>query len=238
MKYKNWLGLSIGTLLLIAIVQGIGVWIAYDSLRERTEKALNECFKKAFNRVVDDQINNLPYPDGTITHFLYYPVDTTSTTDYGEEMENVNFYLAQQSSAVLQDYYNQSEVSLDSLRLKLEKELHHNGVEGIISIQKLNVNTGDIVQESLGSDKIFLSIFSIVSSKAYLYEAKGVAVRAKVDFPLINRPVITWVLFCLFTLLLASGVIGSLFANISQLQIQKAFVNSQRQKYYEQAQEI
>lgn len=234
MKYRNLLRLSIGTLLLIAIVQGIGVGIAYNSLRERTEKTLNECFKKAFNRVVDDQINNLPYPDGTVTHFLYYPVDSTHTY----EIEDNAFYISQQSSSILQDYYGLPEISLDSLKLRLEKELWYDGVGGHIAIQKIETTTGKLLQEALAAEDKVWSVLGVTSCQAWLYESKGIAVQARLDLSFTEGPVGAWILFSLLTLSLSAWAVGALYVSIRRLRAQEKSLESQRQNFYQQAKEV
>ena len=234
MKYKSLLRLSIGTLLLIAIVQGVGVGIAYDSLRKEIKLSLDESFKKAFEGVVDGQVNNLPYPDGTVTHFLYYPVDSTHTV----VLDNKSFYLSQQSSAILQDYYGLPEISLDSLKLRLEKELRYDGVEGHIAIQKVEMTTGKILQEVSTAEDKGWSVLGVTSCQAWLHEPKGIAVQARLDLLFTEGPVGAWVLFCLLTLLLSAWVIGVLYASIRRLRAQEISLEGQRQNFYQQAKEV
>lgn len=234
MKQKRILWFSIGILLLIGVVQWLGMTYAYNSLREKLEVSLNQSFKKAFGRVVDDQINNLPYPDGTATHLLYYPIDSTHVY----EMEDYAFHITQQSSAVLQDYYDQPEVSLDSLRQRLEKELEADGVGGHVAVQKVNVTTGQILQEVPAADDRGWTVLGVTSCRAWLHEARSIAVQARLEVPFPEGQVGAWALFCLLTLLLSAFVIGALYASARRLQVQNASLEDQRQDFYRQAKEM
>ena len=234
MKVKIAVWLSVCVLLLIMAVQYACMRYAYDALKEKTLVTLDGSFKKAFGRVVDDQINNLPYPDGTVTHYLYYPIDSTHTY----EMEDYSFYISQQSSAILQDYYHLPEISLDSLRQRLEKELRFDGVRGRVTIQKVEVPTGELLQESSMPGDKRCSMLNVTSCRAWLHEANGIAVQARLDLPFSGDLVGAWLLFSLLTSLLSVWVIGILFVNARRLLAQKTSLDSQRQDFYRQAEEM
>ena len=68
MKIKTTVWLSVCAL--IVLFQGAGAWYAYRALAEKTDKTLKAAFRKAFDLTVDEQLNALPFPDGTVTHTL------------------------------------------------------------------------------------------------------------------------------------------------------------------------
>ena len=127
MKTKTIILLSVCAL--VVLFQGIGAGYAYHSLKEKAGVALKAAFRKAFDTLVDEQVNALPYPDGTVTHLIYTPADSL----YRQDEELFSYYTSQQTSTILQDAYGQPEMSLDSLRLRLESELRYDGVEGEVS---------------------------------------------------------------------------------------------------------
>ena len=71
MKTKTIILLSVCAL--VVLFQGIGAGYAYHSLKEKAGVALKAAFRKAFDTLVDEQVNALPYPDGTVTHLIYTP---------------------------------------------------------------------------------------------------------------------------------------------------------------------
>lgn len=75
MKLRSLYILSIVGLLLVIVVQIGGMMYAYDNTKKEAERALNECFRLAFIETVDNEINNLPFPDMTIPFYsyLFYP---------------------------------------------------------------------------------------------------------------------------------------------------------------------
>ena len=71
MKLRSLYILSIVGLLLVIVVQIGGMMYAYDNTKKEAERALNECFRLAFIETVDNEINNLPFPDMTIPFYSY-----------------------------------------------------------------------------------------------------------------------------------------------------------------------
>ena len=72
MKLRSLYILSIVGLLLVIVVQIGGMMYAYDNTKKEAERALNECFRLAFIETVDNEINNLPFPDMTIPFWLTF----------------------------------------------------------------------------------------------------------------------------------------------------------------------
>ena len=58
-------------------------------------KTLKTAFRKAFDLTVDEQLNALPFPDGTVTHTLL------ADPAYLQDEEFYSFYTSQQTSAIL-----------------------------------------------------------------------------------------------------------------------------------------
>ena len=84
MKLRSLYILSIVGLLLVIVVQIGGMMYAYDNTKKEAERALNECFRLAFIETVDNEINNLPFPDMTIPFYLYLSKD--SIRSFEDEM--------------------------------------------------------------------------------------------------------------------------------------------------------
>lgn len=84
MKLRSLYILSIVGLLLVIVVQIGGMMYAYDNTKKEAERALNECFRLAFIETVDNEINNLSFPDMTIPFYLYLSKD--SIRSFEDEM--------------------------------------------------------------------------------------------------------------------------------------------------------
>ena len=102
MKTKTIILLSVCAL--VVLFQGIGAGYAYHSLKEKAGVALKAAFRKAFDTLVDEQVNALPYPDGTVTHLIYTPADSLYRQDAsgqkslidGVPPENISFPVSAQ----------------------------------------------------------------------------------------------------------------------------------------------
>ena len=81
MKLRSLYILSIVGLLLVIVVQIGGMMYAYDNTKKEAERALNECFRLAFIETVDNEINNLPFPDMTIPFYSYLSKDSIIRCD-------------------------------------------------------------------------------------------------------------------------------------------------------------
>ena len=84
MKLRSLYILSIVGLLLVIVVQIGGMMYAYDNTKKEAERALNECFRLAFIETVDNEINNLPFPDIAIPFYSYLSKD--SIRSFEDEM--------------------------------------------------------------------------------------------------------------------------------------------------------
>ena len=219
---------------LVVLFQGIGAGYAYHSLKEKAGVALKAAFRKAFDTLVDEQVNALPYPDGTVTHLIYTPADSL----YRQDEELFSFYTSQQTSTILQDAYGQPEMSLDSLRRRLESELRYDGVEGEVSIRKFDVRTGETLQCVPDASEGHAPGIYVISERASLHEAKGIAVEARLCQPFYKGYMGRMLLFYAVTLLLALAVIIPFVVRMRRLQREQAAIDGQRREFYGQAKEM
>lgn len=219
---------------LVVLFQGVGAGYAYHTLKEKTGVALKASFRKAFDTMVDEQVNALPYPDGTVTHLIYTPADSI----YQQDEELFSFYTSQQTSAILQDVYGRPEMSLDSLRLRLESELRYDGVEGEVIVRKFDARTGQTLQRSAEGSYEHISGLHVSSESAYLHEARGIAVEAQLVQPFYKGYMGRMLGFYVATLLLALAVVISFLARMRRLRREQAAIDEQRREFYFQAKEM
>ena len=71
MKLRSLYILSIVGLFLVVVIQLGGMMYAYDSYKKEAKRTLDECFRQAFIETVDNQVNNLPFPDYTVPFYSY-----------------------------------------------------------------------------------------------------------------------------------------------------------------------
>ena len=112
MKLRSLYILSIVGLFLVVVIQLGGMMYAYDSYKKEAKRTLDECFRQAFIETVDNQINNLPFPDYTIPFYSYIPKDEN------RPMDNEVFLGYQQAASFLQDVY-QVTIPLDEMERRL-----------------------------------------------------------------------------------------------------------------------
>ena len=232
MKTKTIILLSVCAL--VILFQGLGAGYAYHSQKKKADEALKAAFRKAFDTLVDEQVNALPYPDGTVTHLIYTPADSL----YIQDEELFSFYTSQQTSAILQDVYGQPEMSLDSLQQRLESELRYDGVEGEVFIRKFDARTGKTLQSVPDVSESSVSGLHVSSEPAYLHEAKGIAVEAWLVQPFYKGYLGRMLWFYAATLALALAVVIPFLVRMRKLQREQAAINGQRREFYLQAKEM
>ena len=233
MKLKSVVTLSVGALLLMAGVQVICTLYAYRSVAAQAEEALDKSFVRAFRyTVMDKRERSLShYPDGTILYFQCVPPDSS----YAVDNEKYTFYVAQQESAVLQDYYGLPEISLDTLCMNLENELRHEGISGVLSIVKGKEDeAGPRQVYADGTDSRWPGL-RMVSGKAYLHRTKGVYVQSQLFIPFYQGIVGRFLLFNATTLMLMLLVVGTFWSRSRRLRKQQAGIDRQKQNFYLQA---
>lgn len=234
MKLKNIVILSVIAMVLISAVQQAYIGYRLGAFRSKTEATLDACFQKAFDRAVDEQVNSLPLPEGTVTHLIYIPVTPGETPP--EEV--FSFYTSQQTSAILQDVYGVPEVSPDTLLKSLKKELHDDGVAGRVSLRRFDARTGQTLQVFPPDAEPGPVDMEFVSVRAYLHEGKGIAVEGLLHLSPLQRPLAQLFWFSLATRFLSLLVIVAFFVRLRNLRRQQEGIAQQRLEFYRQAKEL
>ena len=144
MKLRSLYILSIVGLLLVIVVQIGGMMYAYDNTKKEAERALNECFRLAFIETVDNEINNLPFPDMTIPFYSYLSKD--SIRSFEDEM----FLNYQQAASFLEDVYHVA-IPLDVMARLVEKKLKWKKQIGCMAIG-LILGAAAQIQAGAGQD--------------------------------------------------------------------------------------
>lgn len=223
MKIRTLVSISVVALLLIVALQCVGMYYAHRNLMQATKQTLDQCFEKAFIEVVDNQLNRLPLPPGTVTHFIYAPYSMKFDQD------DFYFYGYQQTSAILQKMYRTPEVSLDSLSLALSSRLRKREIEADVVIRKFDVNTGETLAQTAA---VLPTGFKALTSKqAFLYKEKGIAVEAILGIPLLWKLREVLPLF-LGTLLLLVGIVFTFIVQLRSVHSQGQAITEQRQDFY------
>ena len=174
MKARSVIHISIIGLLFIVLIQLGGMIYAYKAQMKVAEQSLNKYFWMAFTETVDDMVNNLPYPDGTVVSVIYFP------HRLGLNQNEFSQVGAQQTAQTLRKVYKQKEFPLAKLDSVLQSKLEHAYIKGNVTVERFNTDTGEIL-ESTHSD-IHANSTAITSEKAFIYKEKGEAVRAIVVF--------------------------------------------------------
>lgn len=218
MKAHNVISFSIVGLLFIVLAQVGGMIYAYHAQMKEAEQLLNKCFRIAFMETVDDIVNTLPYPNGTVVNLIYAP--KRMHLDQNE----FSFMGSEQTAWIMQKVYKVKEFPLATLDSLLHKKLEHIYIKGKVTIERFNVNTGEIL-ESIGSDRQ-PDFTAITSQKAFVYKERGEAVRAIVAFPFGEMMRNVLILFGITFLLLLMAVYA--------LAVQMKSLISQRHRLQEQ----
>ena len=128
MKLRSLYILSIVGLLLVIVVQIGGMMYAYDNTKKEAERALNECFRLAFIETVDNEINNLPFPDRLSLFTRIYPKTVSGLSE--DEM----FLNYQQAASFLEDVYHVA-IPLDVMARLVEKKLKWKNIDRTVNIR-------------------------------------------------------------------------------------------------------
>lgn len=233
MKLKTIVILSLAALLLMAAAQRTYIGYALGAFRSKTEATLNACFKRAFDRTVDDKVNNLPLPEGTVTHIIHMPVRPGEIP----QEEAFSFHTSQQTAAILQDVYD-APLSLDTLLMNLEKDLRSDGVEGLVTLRLFDARTDTTLQRIPARCQPPVMSTRYVSGKAYLDKDRHLAVEGQVFLPFTQGPLGRQFGFNLAAHLLGALVIAGFFFRLRSLQRQQDSMIRQRSEFYRQAKEL
>ena len=145
MKARSVIHISIIGLLFIVLIQLGGMIYAYKAQMKVAEQSLNKYFWMAFTETVDDMVNNLPYPDGTVVSVIYFP------HRLGLNQNEFSQVGAQQTAQTLRKVYKQKEFPLAKLDSVLQSKLEHAYIKGNVTVERFNTDTGEIL-ESTHSD--------------------------------------------------------------------------------------
>lgn len=167
MKLRSLYILSIVGLFLVVVIQLGGMMYAYDSYKKEAKRTLDECFRQAFIETVDNQINNLPYPDYTVPFYSYTPKDKNQPFD------EQAFLSYQQAAAFMQDIY-QVTIPLDEMEKILEKKLKWKNIDRTVWID---------AAEDHSQYSAYRRFKTVVSDTAWLNEKKGEAIEAAIIAP-------------------------------------------------------
>ena len=220
MKVRSIYLYSIVGLLLIVLVQMGGMWYAYRNNQKEVERSLNECFRMAFIETVDNQINQLPFPDGTIPFYTY------TLKEKKIRFEDRVFMGYQQSATFLKDEY-QKDIPLSEMTSVLKKKLKWE-----------HIDTEVIIRPVTDSQKTFWECISkITSEKVWLHEPSGKAIEAVIVPPSILLIKDILYLF-LLTLILVILLIYSLVVQMRSIIRQQRNIGEQQEAFYGLAEQM
>lgn len=221
MKLRSLYILSIVGLFLVVVIQLGGMMYAYDSYKKEAKRTLDECFRQAFIETVDNQINNLPFPDYTIPFYSYIPKDEN------RPMDNEVFLGYQQAASFLQDVY-QVTIPLDEMERTLEKKLKWKNIDRTVWID---------AAEDHSQYSAYRRFKTVVSDTAWLNEKKGEAIEAAIIAPFL--PLVKDVFFLFLpTLLLTAFLIYSWAQQMKYIISQRRGIEEQRSAFYTLAEKM
>lgn len=221
MKLRSLYILSLAGLFLVVVIQLGGMIYAYGSYKKEAERTLNECFRQAFIETVDNQINNLPFPDYTIPFYSYIPKDESRPMD--EEV----FLGYQQAASFLQDVY-QVTIPLDEMERVLEKKLKWKNIDRTVWID---------AAEDHSQYSPYRRFKTVVSDTAWLNEKKGEAIEAAIIAPFL--PLVKDIFFLFLpTLLLTAFLIYSWAQQMKYIIRQRRGIEEQRSAFYALAEKM
>lgn len=221
MKLRSLYILSVVGLLLVIVVQLGGMIYAYDNNKKEAERALNECFRLAFIEAVDNEINNLPFPDHTIPFYSYIPQDSTKS------YEDIVFLSYQQAASFLEDEYHIT-IPLDKMERLVEKKLKWKNIDRTVWIDAV---------EDHSQYSPYRRFKTVMSESAWLNEKKGKAIEAVIISPFL--PLVKDILFLFIpTLLLVIFLIYSLVEQMNSILKQRSNIEEQRSAFYKLAEKM
>lgn len=215
MKLRSLYILSIVGLLLVVAVQVGGMMYTYRNTKKEAERALNECFRLAFIETVDNQVNNLPFPDWTIPFYSYIPKDSTRTFD------DEAFLGYQQVASFLEDEYHVA-IPLNEMARLVEKKLKWKNIDRTVDIRPAS---------DRNKRSAYVRFKSVLSEKAWLNEKKGEAIEAVMFSPFM--PLVKDILFLFLpTLLLVAFLVYSWAKQMDSIIKQQTVIEGQRSAFY------
>lgn len=221
MKLRSLYILSIIGLFLVVVIQLGGMIYAYDSYKNEAKRTLNECFRQAFIETVDNQVNNLPFPDNTIPCYSYIRRDEKMSYD------ELVFLGYQQVASFLEDAYH-VEIPLDEMEKVLEKKLKWKNIDRTVWIDSV---------EDHSKYSAYRRFKTVISEQAWLNEGKGKAIEAAIISPFL--PLVKDVFFLFLpTLLLTAFLIYSWAQQMKYIISQRRGIEEQRSAFYALAEKM
>lgn len=215
MKLRSLYILSIVGLLLVVLIQLGGMIYAYNNYKNDARRTLNECFRQAFIETVDNQINNLPFPDYTIPFYIYTPKD--DGVPYNEGV----FREYQQAASFLQEVYDVN-IPLDEMAEVLKKKLKRKNIDRRVWIDAAE-------DHSLYSP--YRRFKTVISDTAWLNESRGEAIEATIISPFMPLMKDVFFLF-LPTLLLTAFLVYSWAQQMKYIFVRRQSIEEQRSAFY------
>lgn len=220
MKTRSIFILSAVVLSLVLLVQTGSMWYAYQNNIKEVERSLNECFRMAFIETVDNQINQLPYPDGTISFYTYTPKWKKVT------FENKTFLEYQQAASFLEDEFQRT-IPLSEMAEVLRKKLKWKHIDTEVLIRPVTNQQSPLWER----------ISKVTSEKAWLNESKGKAIEAVIVPPSISF--IKHILYLFLpTLALVILLVFSLSAQMKAIFRQRKNIDAQQTAFYELSEQM
>ena len=213
----------------VVLIQLGGMVYAYHAQMKEAEQSLNKCFWMSFSETVDNVVNNLPLPDWTIIHITYAP------SRLKLNQNEYNKLGSEQVACALQRVYGVKGIPLVNMDSILHKKLERVYIKGKITIERFNVNTGEVL-ESTNPD-VHPNFTTITSEKAFVYKERGEAVRAIVAFPFGEMMRNVLILLGITFLLLAVAVYA-LIVQMRSLISQQHSLRQQQQDFYTLAEDM
>jgi len=232
MKVRTVISLSFVGLFAVVLIQLGGMFYAYHAQKKEAEQSLNNNFWMAFTETVDNLVNNLPYPNGTMAILTYHPNPKYKRLSRNERNERT----LQQAAQVLQKVYGVKEIPLATIDSVLHNKLRKQDMDGDLTVERINVRTGEVL-ESTNPAISLQSFAAVVSDTAFTFKERGEAVRAIISFPLkeFGKRVL---LLSLITLLLLGVAAGALISQLKSLFRQRRSLQEQQQSFYQLAEEM
>lgn len=170
MKVRTVVTFSIISLLFIVLIQVGGMIYAYRNQMKEVEKTLNDCFQLSFMETVDNVVNRMDYPDGTVIGFIYAPESMRLSEN------EFFFHGSEQLVEQLRTVYKVDGFSLVAMDSVLQNKLDYSHIKGELVIQKFNTHTGEVLESAQPNFGTYLG--TVTSQKALINKEKGEAVRA------------------------------------------------------------
>lgn len=189
---------------LTLLLQVGGLYYAYRSNLQTMKLTVEKNFRMAFHETTDNQVNQLPYPNGTTIGYMHYLQTPNLTRD------ERNLRMNEELASILRSEYNR-EIPIAELATVLKKKLKQHHIESELVINRISTKTRQILDST--DPKFNRKIGVLISEPIFINRERDEAVQAIIVSPylLVLKNV---ALLYLFTLVLMSIVIGCIASQI------------------------